>query len=259
MSRLPSEKSTVNVVNPKTIVLFGGTKQGKTTIAANLEDNLIIDLEGGTRYYSCLAIDVPGEAERESIASGKKVSEWDILKSILVELKEYKLANGENKYKRITLDTAGVLEEAVMPYAIQLYKAEPRNKNFQGNNLKSVPNGAGWGPIRDAFFNVLSMFGLYCDNLIILAHTKAKTINKGGEELEVTDIDVSGKMSQMLAAKTEAIGLVYRKGNKTMVSFKGEQFIVSGARPSHLKEQEFVIAESDDQLNMTFYWDKIFK
>ena len=254
MGLLPDDKSVVTVVNPKTMVLFGGTKQGKTTLVANLEDNLIIDLEGGTRYYECLAIDVPGIASADP-----KKSDWDVLKSIVLDLKKYKEENGKNKYTRITLDTAGVLEDMVMPYAIQLYKSEPRNKNYQGKNLKTVPNGAGWQYIRDAFFNVIAMFSLYCDNLIIVAHTKAKTINKGGQELEVTDIDVSGKMSQMLAARTEAIGLVYRKGNQTMVSFKGEQFIVSGARPSHLKEQEFVLAESDDKLNITFHWDKIFK
>jgi len=196
---------------------------------------------------------VPGLAQKNS------KQEWDILKSIVLDLKKYKEENGKNKYTRITLDTAGVLEDIVMPYAVQLYKAEPRNKNYQGKNLKTVPNGAGWQYIRDAFFNVIAMFSLYCENLVIVAHTKAKTINKGGQELEVTDIDVSGKMSQMLAARTEAIGLVYRKGNQTMVSFKGEQFIVSGARPVHLKEQEFVMCESDEDLNMTFHWDKIFK
>ncbi len=254
MSILPDDKSVVTVVNPKTMVLFGGTKQGKTTLVANLEDNLIIDLEGGTRYYECLAIDVPGLAQKDA-----KATEWDVLKSIVLDLKKYKEENGKNKYTKITLDTAGVLEDIVMPYAVQLYKAEPRNKNYQGKNLKTVPNGAGWQYIRDAFFNVIAMFSLYCENLIIVAHTKAKTINKGGQELEVTDIDVSGKMSQMLAARTEAIGLVYRKGNQTIVSFKGEQFIVSGARPAHLKEQEFVLCESDKDLNMAFHWDKIFK
>lgn len=253
MSILPDEKSTVTVVNPVTLVLFGGTKQGKTTLVANLENNLIIDLEGGTRYYECLAIDVPKLAESNS------ESAWKTIKSIIVDLKEYKKANGSNKYRFITLDTAGVLEDMVMPYAVSLFKAEPRNKNYQGNNLRTVPNGAGWGYIREAFFNVLSMFQLYCDSLIIVAHTKAKTINKGGQEMEVMDIDVSGKMSQMLAAKAEAIALVYRKDNKTMFSFKGEQLIVSGARPEHLKEQEFIMCESDEDHQLTFYWDKVFK
>jgi len=253
MSLLPEKKTTVNVVDPTTLVLFGGTKQGKTTLVANLENNLIIDLEGGTRYYECLAIDVPKVIEDE----GK--SSWEVIKSIIIDLKKYKEDNGKNKYKFITLDTAGVLEDMLMPYAIALYKAEPRNKNYQGKNLRTVPNGAGWAYIREAFFNVLSMFNLYCDSLIIVAHTKAKTINKKGQELDVTDIDVSGKMSQMLAAKAEAIGLVYRKDNKTIVSFKGEELVVSGARPKHLKEQELVICESDKDLNLTFHWDKIFK
>jgi len=254
MSILPETKSTVTVVNPTTLVLFGGTKQGKTTMVANLEGNLVIDLEGGTRYYECLAIDVP------KISEEKELTQWEVLKSIVLDLKKYKTENkGKNKYPYITLDTAGVLEDIIMPYAIALYKVEPRNKNYQGNNLRTVPNGAGWAYIREAFFNVIAMFQLYCDSLIIVAHTKSKTINKNGQELDVLDIDVSGKMSQMLAAKAEAIALVYRKDNQTIFSFKGEQLIVSGARPKHLKEQEFVMCESDKDLNMTFHWDKIFK
>lgn len=254
MGLLPDKKTKVNIVNPTTLVLFGGTKQGKTTLIANLEDNLIIDLEGGTRYYECLAIDVPKKVEEGSDSS------WDVLKSIIIDLKKFKEDNnGKNKFKYISLDTAGALEDMIMPYAIALYKAEPRNKNYQGKNLRTVPNGAGWAYIREAFFNTIAMFNLYCDSLIIVAHTKAKTINKKGQELEITDIDVSGKMSQMLAAKAEAIGLVFRKDNKTMVSFKGEELIVSGARPKHLKEQEFVMCESDKDYNLTFHWDKIFK
>lgn len=253
MNLLPVKKSEVSEVNPDTLVLFGGTKQGKTTLVANLEDNLILDLESGSKYYECLAIDVPKVAEENDLKP------WNVIKGTLVELKAYKEQHGKNKYKYITVDTAGVLEDMTMPYAVALYKAEPRNKNFKGDNIKGVPNGAGWGFIRDAFFNTLASLKMYCDTLIIVAHTKDKTIHRRGNELEATDIDVSGKMSQMLAAKVEAIGLVYRKKNQTIVSFGSGEQIASGARPEHLREQELVLAESDDDGNMTYHWDKIFK
>jgi hypothetical protein len=253
MSLLPTMEMPATAVNPKTLVIFGHTKQGKTTAVANLKDNLIIDLEGGTRYYECMKIDVPAEAEKQG------VSKWEILKSILGELKAYKAANGKNMYKRITIDTVGVLEDVIMPYAVQLHKTAPQHKNFKGTDLKAVPNGAGWLAIRDAFFNVIATLNLFCDNTILIAHTKGKTITRRGSELTVVDIDVSGKMSQMLAGNADAIALIYRRKNETVLSFKSDELVAAGARIKHLREKEIVLYESDDQGNMTFHWDRIFK
>lgn len=253
MSLLPTGVVKATEVNPGTLVLFGHTKQGKTTLVANLEDNLILDLEGGTKYYDCVKIDVP------RIAQDTSITEWEVLRSILKELKEYREKHGKNKYSKITVDTVGRLEEITMPLAIAMHKAEPRNKSFQGNDLRTVPNGAGWLAIRKAFFQVIATFELYCDTVILVAHTKDKTINRRGSELNITDIDVSGKMSQMLAANADAIGLVYRKDNKTMVSFKTTEFIVSGARVDHLKEKEVVLAETNEDGEFTFYWNEILK
>jgi hypothetical protein len=253
MSLLPKGVVKATSVNPKTLVLFGHTKQGKTTAVTALEDNLIIDLEGGTRYYDCIKIDVPGTSEDINSTL------WAVFKDVIKELKDYKTANGKNKYKYITIDTVGVLENVVMPYAIQLHKQAPQHKNFKGTDLRGVPNGAGWLAIREAFFNVIAMLNLYCDSLILLAHTKSKTITRRGSELSVTDIDVSGKMSQMLAAQADAIGLIYRRKHETVVSFKSDELIAAGARIEHLREEEIVLYESDEQMKMTFHWDRIFK
>jgi len=253
MSLLPLKETPATAVNPKTLVVFGHTKQGKTTAVAHLKDNLIIDLESGTRYYRCIKIDVPDAAEAAESTS------WDVLKNIIKELKAYKVENKKNLYKYITVDTVGVLEDIIMPYAIQLHKMAPQNKNYNGKDLKTVANGAGWLPIREAFFNVIAMLNLYCDTVILVAHTKSKTITRQGSELAATDIDVSGKMSQMLAANSDAIALCYRKDNKTIFSFKSSELIASGARIEHLREQDITICESDSDGKMTFHWDKIFK
>ena len=253
MGLLPNDKSVVTEVNPKVLVLFGGAKQGKTTITANLEDNLILDLEGGARFYECFSIDVIKEASDEDKLP------WVIIKNVVTELRDYKRTHGKNKYKYLTVDTAGVLEDFIMPYAVSLYKAEARNKNYKGTDLKAVANGAGWLYIREAFFNTLAMLELYCDTLILVAHTKDKVINKGGQEMQVMDIDLSGKLSAMTAGKSDAIGLVYRNKNKTIISFKSEELLVAGARPKHLEEKDIVIAESDENGDLTFHWDKVFK
>ena len=114
-------------------------------------------------------------------------------------------------------------------------------------------------PIRKAFFQAIATLELYCDTVVLVAHTKDKTITRKGSEMTVTDIAVSGKMSQMLAANSDAIGLVYRKDNKTMLSFKASELIVAGARIEHVREREIVLAETDENGVFTFHWDEIFK
>lgn len=47
---LPTEKVKAKVKNPRFLILFGKPKSGKTTIASQLDSNLIIDLEGGAEF-----------------------------------------------------------------------------------------------------------------------------------------------------------------------------------------------------------------
>ena len=49
---LPTEKVKAKVKNPRFLILFGKPKSGKTTIASQLDSNLIIDLEGGAEFLS---------------------------------------------------------------------------------------------------------------------------------------------------------------------------------------------------------------
>lgn len=254
MGILPKEVVKATTKNPKTLVIFGHTKQGKTTAVANLKDNLIIDLEGGTRYYDCVKVDVQEEALNNGVTT------WKIMQNIVAELKAQKEQTGKNPYKFITVDTVGNLEDVIMPYAISLHKASPTGRGFKGGplELKALPMGAGWGPIREAFFNTIAMLNLYCDHLILIGHTKPTTVKRRGEELVIEDIDISGKMSQMLAGNSDAIALIYRKKNQTILDFRTNENVAAGARIDHLREKEIVLYESDENGNMTFYWDKIF-
>ena len=44
---LPTEKVKAKVNNPRFLIIYGRPKAGKTSCVSALENNLIIDLEGG--------------------------------------------------------------------------------------------------------------------------------------------------------------------------------------------------------------------
>lgn len=241
---LPKEK-TIPVKNSmRFVVFFGKPKAGKSSAMAALENNLIIDLEDGYKGLSALVV------------QARNINDFgDICRALQEEIKNN---DGKYPYKYITIDNATRLEEMCMGYAITLYRQTTMGKNYQGTDIRTLPNGSGYLYIRQAVKKVIDMFRGLCETLILVAHTKDKQINFEGQEVNEMTLDLTGRLGDILCGEADAIGYVYRKKNETIISFEGGENSVREARPIHLRGQKIVIAESDENNNLTFHWDKIF-
>ena len=102
------------------------------------------------------------------------------------------------------------------------------------------------------------MFKELTENLILIGHTKDKLINKNGQDITEMSLDLVGKLGDIICGEADAVGFMYRKGNQTVVNFNSGDDTTKGARAPHLREQRIVLAESDDNNNLTFHWDKIY-
>ncbi len=240
---LPKEKVKAKVENPRFLILFGKPKAGKTTLAAALDNNLIIDLEGGSEFLEALAVQVRSVKDLGDIANA---------------IREIKKETGKYPYKYITIDNATRLEEMCMSFAIQLYKATPMGKKYEGTDLRTLPNGSGYLYIRQAVRKVIDMFRGLCDNFILIGHTKDKLINKNGEEMAEMSLDLVGALANIICGEADAVGYVYRKKNETHISFEGGDNSVIEARAPHLRGKNIVVAESDENNNITAYWNKVY-
>lgn len=234
---LPTKKVKAERVNPKRIVIYSKPKTGKTTAYAGLEDNLILDLENGADYVEALKVKVSNL--QELLDTGKAIK-----------------AAG-NPYKFITIDTVTALEDMIMPLAIKLYRQTPMGKNFDGDTVVTLPNGAGYLYIRQAFFQVLDFIDTLAPTIILSGHIKDKVVDDKGEMVMSANIDLTGKIKSLICANADAIGYMYRKGNKTILSFKTNEEVTCGARPEHLRNEEIVITEMIDGVLKTS-WEKVF-
>jgi hypothetical protein len=241
---LPTNKSKPIEENPKFLILFGKPKCGKSTIVSGIEDALIIDLEGGTDYLECMAVKVD------------TIQDLSKLKEKLIESNKEK---GGFTYTYGIIDTATKLEDLILPLALSMYKKTPMGKTFTDSDIRSLPNGGGYLYIREAFKSVVSSFRPLFKYLILLGHTKDKTINKKGKELTENALDLAGKLERIISAEADALGYVYRNKNQTIINFNGGGDSIVEARPLHLRGQEIVIAESDENNKITFHWNKIYK
>lgn len=249
---LPKEKIKSTRKNPKSVVIFSQPKTGKSEAIAGLDNCLLIDLEKGAEFVDALKIDVIKEAE--------KADELPIitLKKLINQIKEANKAKGGYVYKYIAIDTATALETIVLPLAKKLYQNTPMGRNYIGDNVTTLPNGAGYLYLREAMIQVLTEIEELCDTLIILGHVKAKSVEKEGKEIDEKSLDLTGKLASIVCSQVDAIGFMYRKDNKTIINFKPSESLICGARSEHLKEQEITVIESDENNKLTVDWSKVF-
>lgn len=249
---LPQKKVKATRINPKKLIIFSQPKSGKTSSLAELESNLILDLERGTNFVDALKIDVLQEAEDQD------VQPLDIIKSTIKELNEVKAKIGKNPYQRITIDTVSMLEEMVVPLANQMYRDTSVGANWMGTDVRKLAMGAGYRFVQDALFFVLNQFEKVCDTLILVGHVRRKDIKTADEEIDEKSLSLTGKTSLLATADADAIAYLYREENKTILNFAPSTSALVGSRCSHLRDKQITIAESDENGEITVDWSQVF-
>ena len=207
---------------------------------ALLDNCLILDFENGSDYVEALKL---------------KIDSLSTLKAVGQEI-----VKAGKPYKYIAVDTVTALEEMCLSYAKTLYMETAMGKNFAGDSVLKLPNGAGYLYLREAFFKILDYIETLVPedgSLILLGHLKDKMLETNGKEVSAVDLDLSGKIKSIVCAKADAIGLLSRKADKVTLNFKTSEEVTCGARPDHLKNQEITLTEMVDN-KLVGHWDKVY-
>jgi hypothetical protein len=255
ISILPTGKSAATRVNPRILLLYGPPKIGKTTLAAQLDGNLILDFERGTEMIESLKItinSISGPTLLKEDGTLDSTSLDSVYNEILQKgIKEFESTGKKPKppYKYITLDTIDKLEEHCEVVATQKYRQSVIGKSFTGNSVLELPNGGGYYYLRLEMVAQIERISTICENLILISHIKEKLLNKGGIEVSQQDISLTGKLGSIICAKADVIGYIYREPGKEgpMVSFQTMENSTMGARVARLAGKR-----------MSFDWNTIF-
>ena len=197
--------------NPKSLLLYGAPKVGKTTALSQLKDCLIIDTEGGANM-------VDGYIE--------SVKNREELINILKEAKE------GHDYTYVAIDTI----DKVADWA---EKAVCLEENVTA--IADLAYGKGFGMVRERVLNTVQVLKEIFPYVIIIGHRKwARAILDSKAIVEPESLDLTGKLKNMLMADCDAIGYVYRdeENSKLMVSFKANEALEAGSRSPHLRGKE---------------------
>jgi hypothetical protein len=250
---LPKQKVKAELLSPSTLIVFSKPKVGKTSLLAELEDALILDIEKGAKYVDSMKIEI--NSIEHIFEVGKAIKD------------------AGNPYKYIVLDTITKLEELCIPYAEKLYSLTAMGKNWfkrdaagkltpdsgkaMYRTITNLPNGAGYQYVREAMTKVVEFCKTLAPRIILVGHIKDTLLEKNGVEFTVSDLNLTGKIKNIMTSQADAIGYMYRRGNKNYLSFKTSDEVTCGARPAHLKNKEILISELTDEGFVT-YWNEIY-
>jgi hypothetical protein len=257
MIELPTQKVKPTAFNPRVLLLYGDWKVGKTMSLAQLDNNLIIDIDKirdgqfGSDHVEALKI---------------HANDWKEIYKIGEVIKE------QNKpYKYISLDTVTVLVQWADDLGKQMYLHSPmaaRKYKDNPDSLESMTilrakgaNGQEFSPgyewIRLAFTKCINYLSSLSEYLILVANVTDKTmVDKDSKEVSSADLALTGKIKQIVCSRVDAVGYMYRQvigakdgrpESQLRVSFYSGTEILSCARCSHLAGQDF-----------EFDWKKIF-
>lgn len=229
--------------SPKDLIIFSKPKVGKTSLLAQLPNCLILDFEDGSDYVEAMKLKVNSVAELKAIGTAIKEAGYP--------------------YQYIAVDTITAMEEMCIGYAEELYAKSSMGKNWftegkpKYGTILNLPNGAGYPWLRQAFQKMLDYIKSLAPRVILLGHTKDTVLEKAGSEFNSLDLDLTGKIKRITASNSDAIGYLYRKGNKNILSFKTNDEVACGARPEHLRNQEITISELSET-GLETHWNQIF-
>ena len=241
MIELPTKVSAPVSQNPNRIIIYSQPKMGKTTFVSQLENNLIIDLERGSKFVTALKVEANSLADLGEIGQG--------------------IIKAGKPYKYVTIDTVSKLEDWCEWEATETYMNSIMGKTFNRNDkgqilprekwesVLGLPNGAGYLWLRTSFKKWIDRMSTTTEHLILVAHIKDKSIEKKGKEITAKELDLTGKIKSITCANADAIGYMYRTEEGVLrLNFITSDEIACGARVEHLKGKDI---EAD--------WKLIFK
>jgi len=237
---LPTGIVRSKIFNPRVLLVYAAPKKGKSTIMTGFENYIILDTEGSTDYLDAVKINVRG--------AGGFLKTCDAI-----------IAAGR-PYKYVIVDTVSGLENFIQPLAIKMYKRSPAGKNFTSDDILGLPHGGGYYWYRKAFFHMLNKAEA-CrpkdGSLVLVAHLRDKIIRKGDEEVQAKDIDLTGKMREILCRDCDAIGYFYRDGDDGRLNFQTSDMDNCGTRCRHLDGKDILISKKVGE-RVDIFWKEVY-
>lgn len=237
---LPTEIIPAGSISPRTLIIYGAPKIGKTAISIALENYLLLELEpNGAEYIPAMKLQLTCI---EQIAGFE-----DAIRKVKTST--------FSPYKYLIVDTLDQLEAWAEKEATRRYKASIIGKNFNGDTVLELQKGGGYLHLRNVFYEYFNRLRMLAPYTIFIGHVKDSLLGTEGKEVSSKDLDLTGKVKNIACAYADATGLAFRdKDGKLKISFFTNDTANCGSRCPHLSGKVFEFSNPATKEN----WKQIY-
>ena len=202
-----NEKRTVNKLSQIKIWIYGAPFSGKTTLANNFPDALMLNTDGNINSF-----DSPYIRIRDEVDGRQTIKAWVIFKRTIEELKQ-----GSN-YKTIVVD----LVEDVYEYC-RLYCYEKLGIEHESDNSFKA-----YDYVRNEFLNAMKSLVNLNYNIVLISHedTSKDITKRSGDKITAIKPNITEKLANKLAGMVDLVGRVTNR----QLSFYSDEVVFGGGR-----------------------------
>ena len=196
----------------KIVVIYGEPKVGKTTIASQFPNALLLAFEKG---YNAL-----------SGVMAQNVTKWSEFRKVLKQLESVAV---QEKFETIVVDTADLAYASCEKFIIQREGVD---------KIGDIPYGAGYKMVRDEFDTSLRSIPMMGYGLVMISHAQMATQTmEDGTEYSKTIPTLAKQPRGIVLSMADIIGYaksVEREGeSKTVLFLRGTPQFEAGSRFKH--------------------------
>lgn len=214
-----NERRTVAASDKKKIWLYGAPFSGKTYLANEFPDPLMLNTDGNVKYVDAPFIPIKDEVTVEGRITKRKLA-WEIFKETIEELEKK-----QNDFKTIVVD---LLEDTYEHCRLYMY-------DQLGISHESDDSFRAWDKVRIEFLSTIKrLMNLDYENIILISHvdTSKDLTKKGGDKISAIKPNIQDKAASKIAGMVDFVARVIDDEGDRIISFKTSEVIFGGGRLS---------------------------
>ena len=202
-----NEKRNVNKLSQIKIWLYGTPFSGKTTLANNFPDALMLNTDGNINSFNSPYVRI-----RDELDGRQTIKAWVIFKRTIEELKQ------GSDYKTIVVD----LVEDVYEYC-RLYCYEKLGIEHESDNSFKA-----YDYVRNEFLNAMKSLVNLNYNIVLISHedTSKDITKRSGDKITAIKPNIAEKLANKLAGMVDLVGRVTNR----QLSFYSDEVVFGGGR-----------------------------
>lgn len=212
-----NERRTVAASDKKKIWLYGAPFSGKTYLANEFPDPLMLNTDGNIKYIDAPFIAIKDVVTQEGRIT-KRTFAWQVFKDAIAELEKK-----QNDFKTIVVD---LLEDTYEYCRLYMY-------DQLGITHESDDSFRAWDKIRTEFLSTIKrLMNLDYDNIILISHedTSKDLTKKSGDKVSAIKPNIQDKAALKIAGMVDLVARVIADDDKRILSFKTNEVIFGGGR-----------------------------